>query len=388
MERRVSDRQKINDVWCKMVDVRNRVAAQAGFGSYREYRWKELFRFDYTPEDCFKFHQAIEQVAVPAASRMYEKRRKQMNLASLRPWDLWVDSLGREPLKPFSTIDELVGTVTLIFHKVDPQLGEYFKRMHDQGLLDLENRKDKAPGAYCIDFDMVMLPFIFENAVGLHTDVSTLIHESGHAFHVFEEAALPYYHQIGVGMEIAEIASTAMELLASRYLIASEGGFYTESQAARALTEHLEEAVLFWPYMAVVDTFQHWAYSHPEEAMKPSNCDRKWAELWPRYMPGVDWSGLEVELVTGWQRKQHIFEAPFYYIEYGMAYLGAFQIWANSMKDEKSAIASYRQALRLGGTLPLPELYAAAGARFKFDAETLQEAIELIEGQIGRMSNV
>ena len=162
-----------------------------------------------------------------------------------------------------------------------------------RGLLDLENRKGKAPGAYCNNYDMFRLPFIFENAVGLHEDVATLLHEGGHAFHVFEEAHLPYYHQLPVGMEFAEVASMAMELLASPYLLASEGGFYSEKEAARARIEHLEEAVTFWPYMAVVDAFQHWAYTHPEAAANPDNCDQEWAELYQRYMVGVDWSGLD-----------------------------------------------------------------------------------------------
>lgn len=388
MERKLADRQKVNETWCKMLEVRKRLAAQAGYSSYRDYRWKELLRFDYTPEDCFRFHQAIKQVAVPAAYRVYEKRRKQLGLVSLRPWDLSVDPIGRDPLSPFQTINELVEKVAIIFHKVEPQLGAYFKTMLEKGLLDLENRKDKAPGAYCIDYDMVMLPFVFENAVGLHTDVSTLIHESGHAFHVFEEAHLPYYHQVPVGMEIGEVASSAMELLASRFLVAGEAGFYTEEQAARALIEHLEEALLFWPYMAVVDAFQHWAYINPVDAMQPALCDQMWSALWSRYMPGVDWGGLEEALVSGWQRKQHIFEAPFYYIEYGMAYMGAFQIWANSMKDYKAAVAAYRRALAMGGTATLPQLYEAAGAHFAFDASALTEAINLIEGMIEKLERM
>jgi oligoendopeptidase F len=388
MERKLADRQKLNDVWCRMLDVRVRLAAQAGFKDYRDYRWKELLRFDYTPEDCLQFHQAIEREIVPVATRMYEKRQKQLGLSSLRPWDLNVDALGREALKPFQTIIELEEKVSTIFHKVDPELGKYFEIMRSKGLLDLENRKDKAPGAYCTDYDMVMLPFIFENAVGMHEDVSTLIHEGGHAFHIFEEAHLPYYHQLPVGMEIAEVASMAMELLASPYLVKSEGGFYTEKEAARALIQQLEESVLFWPYMAVVDAFQHWVYTNQAAAMNPDNCDQMWAELWQQYMIGVDWGGLDDLMVTGWQRKQHIFEVAFYYIEYGMAALGAFQVWANAMKDQKGAVAAYRRALALGGTVPLPKLYETAGARFAFDAATLREAVSLAEGMIAKLESV
>ena len=183
MERKLVDREKINENWVKLLDVRGKLASRAGFKNYREFRWKELLRFDYTPDDCEQFHREIEQVAVPAAEQIYEKRREQMGINTLRPWDLAVDTQGREPLKPFQTITELVDKVSAIFYKIDPELGDYFEIMRREGLLDLENRKDKAPGAYCADYDMVMRPFIFENSVGLHTDVSTLIHESGHAFH-------------------------------------------------------------------------------------------------------------------------------------------------------------------------------------------------------------
>jgi oligoendopeptidase F len=388
MQRKLADRQKVNEAWGKLLDVRVQIGRNAGYQNYRDYRWKELLRFDYTPEDCRQFHQAIEQVVVPAASRIYEKRRERLGLSTLRPWDLNVDPLGRAPLKPYQTITDLVEKVSAIFHRVDPELGEYFEIMRREGLLDLENRKGKAPGAYCNDYNLVRLPFIFENAVGLHNDVSTLIHEGGHAFHVFEEARLLYFQQLPVGMEVAEVASMAMELLAFPYLVASEGGFYSEKDAARAQIEHLEECVLFWPYMVVVDAFQHWAYENPTAAMHPENCDQEWAELWKRYMIGVDWDGLDDELVTGWQRKQHIFEVAFYYIEYGLASLGAFQIWANAMKDRKAAVAAYRRALAYGGTLPIPQLYEAAGAKFAFDVETIQKVVSLAEEMIEKLEKV
>ncbi len=383
-----SDRQKANDLWIKLMDVRGRIAKIAEFPDYRAYRWKELLRFDYTPENCKQFHQAIEQVVVPAARRIYEKRRMQLGLTRLRPWDLKVDPLGREALKPYQTIAELVDKTSAIFHRVDPELGAYFEIMRSKGLLDLENRKAKGPGAYCNNYDMVRLPFIFENAVGLHDDVSTLIHEGGHAVHVFEEAHLPYYHQLPVGMEFAEVASMAMELLASPYLVEREGGFYTEKDAARAIIEQLEDAVLFWPYMVVVDAFQHWVYENHAIASDPDKCDQRWAELWQRYMTGVDWGGLDDLMVTGWQRKQHIYEVPFYYVEYGLASLGAFQVWRNALKDQKGAVAAYRRALALGGTVTLPKLYETAGAKFSFEVETIQQAVGLAEEMIEKLEKV
>jgi oligoendopeptidase F len=382
IERKLADRQTLNELWVKLLELRGQVAANAGFDNYRSYRWKELFRFDYSPEDCEQFHQAIEEVAVPAVQRIMEKRQKRLGLRSLRPWDLYVDPLSREVIKPYRTITELEEKVNLIFHRLDPELGGYFEIMRQNGLLDLENRKGKANGAYCQNYDVVRLPFIFENAVGLHEDVATLIHEGGHAFHVFEAAQLPYYQQLAVGMEFAEVASTAMELLTSPYLVESEGGFYTEKEAARVLIEHLEEMVTFLPYMAVVDGFQHWAYTHQQAATNPENCDEEWARLWKRYMTWEDWSGFEDALVSGWQRKLHIFQVPFYYVEYGLATIGAFQVWRNALKDQQGAVAAYRKALKLGGTVVLPKLYEAAGARFAWDARTLQEAISLAEEKI------
>jgi oligoendopeptidase F len=269
-----------------------------------------------------------------------------------------------------------------VLGRVDEELGEYFATMRREGLLDLDNRKGKAPGGYCTSFPAVQRPFIFMNAVGLAGDVRTLLHEAGHAFHVFESRPLPYHQQRSVPMEFAEVASMAMELLAAPYLHRGDGGFYDEADYARARVEHLEGILAFWPYMAVVDGFQHWAYANPEAGVDPAACDAAWDGLWARFMGAIDWSGLDAERVTGWHRKQHIFRAPFYYVEYGMAQLGAVQVWRNALADQAGALAAYRRALALGGTATLPELFAAAGARFAFDTATVQEAVDLIEQTI------
>ncbi len=388
MERQLADRQALNELWARFLDLRGQMAANADKPDYRAYRWQQLLRFDYTPEDSKSFQQAIEEVVVPAARRIYERRRQQLGLATLRPWDLDVDPLGRPPLRPFSQAAELEEKTSAIFHSVDPKLGGYFDLMRRQNLLDIENRKGKAPGAFCIMYPIPHLPFVFENAVGLHEDVQTLLHESGHAFHVFETSFLPYYHQVHTGMEFAEVASMAMELLAAPYLAVEHGGFYSEKEAARARVEHLETLIRFWPYMAVVDAFQHWVYENAAAAGVPANCDAKWTELWRRFMVGVDWSGLDDIMMTGWQRKLHIFQEPFYYVEYGLAQLGAVQVWRNALSDQAGAVAAYRRALALGCTVTLPELYAAAGAKFAFDAGTLREAVTLIEMQIERLEAV
>ena len=387
-ERQLADREVLNDLWMRLMTVRGQIAANAGLPDYRAYMWKTLHRYDYTPQDCYSFHAAIEQEVVPVMRHIYEQHRQRLDLETLRPWDKEVDPLGRDPLKPYQSISELEEKAAAIFHKVDPQLGAYFDKMRAKGLLDLENRKGKAPGAYCTGFDMTRLPFIFENAVGLHDDVATILHESGHAFHCFESYHLPFHHQLTVGMEIAEVASMSMELLAAPYLTVEHGGFYTPQDAARARIEHLESMLLFWPYMAVVDAFQHWVYENHAAASQPENCDAKWAELWERFMVGVDYTGLEDHVRTGWQRKMHIFQVPFYYVEYGLAQLGAMQIWRNAIKDQAGAVAAYRRALSLGGTAPLPELYKAAGIRFAFDAGTVGEMVRLSVGVIEQLEQV
>lgn len=380
-ERQLADREAINALWQKFLDLRRQMAANTGLKDYRTFRWQQLHRFDYTPADCFRFHEAIEAEVVPVAQRIYEKRRQRLGVAALRPWDLEVDPLDRPPLRPFSDVAELQTKSAAIFHRLDPQLGAYFDMMRDEGLLDLDNRKNKAPGGYCDALAAAKRPFIFMNAVGLHDDVQTMLHEAGHAFHVFETSHLPYYQQLQVGEEFSEVASMAMEFLGASYLSAPDG-FYSQAEAARARIEHLEGSILFWPYMAVVDAFQHWVYENPALALNPAQCDACWAALWQRFMPGVDWSGLEQEMMTGWQRKLHICQVPFYYIEYGLAQLGAVQVWHNSLTDEAGAVTSYRRALALGGTVSLPELYAAAGAKFAFDAPTLRAAIKLMEETI------
>jgi oligoendopeptidase F len=384
-ERQLADREAINALWAKFMDIRRQIADNADFADYREYVWLERLRFDYTPQDCTTFQDAIEAVVVPAAMRLYEKRRQQLGVETLRPWDLDVDPQGQAPLHPYQQIDEMERKASAIFHHVDKSLGGYFDVMRQHQLLDLENRKGKRPGGYCTSFEVVKQPFIFMNAVGVHDDVQTLLHEAGHGFHVFETNGLVYYQQRNVGLEFAEVASMSMELLAAPYLTNGADSFYTPAEAARARIAHLEEIILFWPYMAVVDAFQHWVYTNHTAATDAANCDAKWAELWARFMRGIDWSGFDDAMMTGWHRKQHIHRRPFYYVEYGLAQMGAVQVWRNSLNDQTKAIANYRKALSLGGTKPLPELFSAAGATFAFDAATLGELVALIERTIAEL---
>jgi oligoendopeptidase F len=387
-QRQLQDREAINALWSKFIALRKEIAQNADLPDFRAFVWQALGRFDYTPADCLTFHRAIEEVAVPAATRIYHRLRDSLGVSSLRPWDLGRDGIypvTRPPLRPFSEMETFVSRTQAMFERLDPQLGRYFATMRQESLLDLDNRKNKAPGGNCSSFPIKRRPYIFQNAVGVHDDVQTLLHESGHAFHEFEKYANPdlrYSEQRDVDMEFNEVASMAMELLAAPYLDTQSGGFYSASDAARALIEHLEKIILFWPYMAVVDAFQHWVYENIDAAADAAACDAKWAELWLRFVPGIDWTGLEDAMCTGWQRKQHIHRRPFYYIEYGLAQLGAVQIWQNSIGNQAAAVARYRKALALGGTAPLPVLYETAGARFAFDTATMQTAVTMIEAQI------
>ena len=391
-ERRLQDKEAFDDIWVKFMNLRKQIAENAGEKDYRDFMWKKFNRFDYTPDDAQAFFSAIEQTVVPATVRWAERRRQQMGLDTMRPWDGgWrarVDALGRDSLKPFKEVEQLESISETIFNQVDSILGNFMRTMRDENLLDLDNRKNKSPGGYCTYFPVAKRPFIFMNAVGTHGDVQTMLHEAGHAFHAFLSSDLPYYHHIDYPIEIAEVASMAMELLAAPNLTQANGGFYSEAESARARTEHLEGIILFWPYMACVAAFQHWVYTNHETATNPDACDDKWVELWGRFIQTEDWSGFDNELRFYWRRQGHIFQIPFYYIEYGLAQLGAVQVWANSLKDHQGALQSYQKALKLGGTKPLPELFATAGAKLAFDSNTLGEAVNLIETTLDELATV
>ena len=383
----MKERANINKLWEKFVAVRLKIAENARMSDYRAYIWKQKFRFDYSPVDCKSFHTAIEEVVVPAAQRVYVRRMKRLGIDAVRPWDVDVESLGTTPTKPYETIDEFKSKAQVIFQQVDPKFGEYFQIMIDEDLLDLESRKNKAPGAYSLGLQVAHRPFIFMSNIQTSLDVQTILHEGGHAFHEFERAHVHFYQrgEIYLPAEFAEVASMGMELLTSPYKTQEYGGFYTENEAARAMIELLEGGITFWPYMAVVDAFQHWVYENPMDGSNASKCESKWGELWDRFMIGIDYSGLEDHKKTYWHRQPHPFDSPFYYVEYGLALLGAVQVWANARRDQAKAVADYRKALALGATVPLPQLFATAGAKFAFDAKTLKEAVDLMEEVIGEM---
>jgi oligoendopeptidase F len=381
----IEQRDKIAAIFNRMYDLRQQTARNSGFDNFRDYAHQEKNRFSYTPEDCLRFHEAVEEAVLPAVKRILERRRGQMKVDRLRPWDTAVDPLGRPALKPFADIETFIDRAASVFGHVDPDFRDYYETMVDAKLLDLENRKGKAPGAYSQTLNFRKQPFLFMNAVGVDDDVRTLLHESGHAFHSFEAARLPLLFQRHPGSEMAEVASMSMELLASPFIDEQNGGYYTEDEQRRSRSELLEGIVLFFPHCASVDAFQHWIYT-ADSGREADARDAKWLELRSRFEgDAVDWSGLDKERIARWYQQPHFFSSPFYYIEYGIAQLGALQVWRNSLSDRNEAVRKYRAALSLGATETLPELFKAAGARLIFDGAGMRELVTLVEDEIAKL---
>ena len=373
-------RDAMSELFETMYVLRQEVAQASGFPDYQAFAFASKHRYDYTADDVARFHDAVADVVTPAAARVHAYRRERLGVESVRPWDLAVDPDGLAPLRPFRDAAEFVATSGRIFSTLDADLGARFADMARDGLLDLESRQNKAPGGYCTTLHHRKQPFVFMNAVGVSDDVTTLVHEAGHCFHSYLASHHELIWQRGTGSEAAELASMSMELLAAPYF-AMPVGYYTPDQARRAQAAHLEDVLLALPHIASVDAFQRWIYTsgagHDRDAR-----DAAWLALRARFEVGVDWSGLERERTARWYRQLHIFELPFYYIEYGIAQLGALQVWKRSLTDPVGALAGYKAALRLGGTRPLPELYAAAGARLIFDAEGMRELVGLVEERL------
>jgi oligoendopeptidase F len=386
MQPYIDNRERLADIFDRMYEVRQQIARNAGMANYRDFAHLEKDRFDYSPEDCIRWQDAVEKTVVPAVARIRERRRQRLGLDALRPWDLNQDVAGRPPLRPFDQVSELISGSTRIFSTLDPELGGYFRTMADEGLLDLGSRKGKAPGGYCDQFTLIGRPIIFMNAVGVARDLETLLHESGHAFHVFEWNQIEPIFQRFPGAEMCEVASMSMELLASPYLERENGGFYDSEGARRARATHLSELITVLGHIASVDAFQHWIYTDPAGGDRDAR-DRAWLDIRSRFDPGVDWSGLDAQRVARWYAQIHFFCYPFYYIEYGLAQLAALQVWRASMEDPARALRAYRSALALGATRPLPELYGAAGARLIFDPEGMGDLVALAEEKLAEVDD-
>jgi len=378
-KRRLQDAEKCEEIFDDLVKLRAQVARNAGFENYRDFMFRKMGRFDYTPEDCAKFHEAIEKAIVPSVREIQNERRRRLKLEKLRPWDLAVDPQNRPPLKPFAQVGEMVARTRKIFDLLDGELASGFKQMDELKLLDLDNRKGKAPGGYQSTLNESRVPFIFMNAIGLQRDVETILHEAGHAFHAQATRDEDLYAYRGAPIEFCEVASMAMELLGNEFL----EEFYPTAEANRARKTHLEGIIGFFPWMATVDAFQHWIYTHASH----TRAERKAAylQLMDRFGGDVDFSGYEEARAFSWHRQLHIFLHPFYYVEYGIAQLGALQVWANSRRDKAKALNDYKKSLALGGSRPLPELFAAAGCKFQFDAATIRPLIDLAVNELKKL---
>jgi oligoendopeptidase F len=365
VERRLQDADKLEELFDQLLVLRNEIARAADFPDFRAYTFANYERFDYTPEDCLRFHDAVEHYVVPLVRELQEERRRKLGLEKLRPWDLGVDPDHNPPLQPFKQSSELLEKCHQIFSKLDSRLGEYYHVLRAQELVDLDNRKGKAPGGYQSTLSEARVPFIFMNAVGQHRDVEVMLHEAGHAFHALAAREQPLHAYRGAPIEFCEVASMGMELLAAPHLKT----FYAEKDARRAQRDHLEGIIKFFPWMATVDAFQHWIYTHPGH----SRAERTafWLSLMDRFGGAEDWSGFEKARASTWHRQLHIFEIPFYYVEYGIAQLGALQLWQASRRDLPAALDNYLKGLSLGGSRPLPELFQASGLAFDFTDKTI-----------------
>ena len=376
--RRAEDRPHFDSIWSQLMMTRKQIVVQSGVSNYRDLCWRQLKRFDYTPRDVMALCSAIEKVVVPLLQRRHEQQRKRLKVDSLQPWDVPYDAAAIK-LQPYQTFREFLDKAEQCFTAIDKHFGDYFKIMRRENLIDIEAHPDKSPNSYVVPLAYSKRPFIFSNMTGTHADVERLVHESGHAFHIFESAKWAYLYQRQTSDEINEMAAMTLQMLAlDHYNV-----FYANAEAVRyARIQHLENVLRYWIDAAMTASFQQWVYTYHDAATDAACCDAKWRELLLRYFPGVDFRGLEHEMLAPWWHNHRIFFTPFYAIEYAIAQLGAVQIWQNSRQNRRLAMKHYRAALALGNTKSLPELYQAAGAKLAFDEVTLQQAVDAIEIEI------
>lgn len=367
---------RFEEIYDKLIQLRHKIATNAGFANYRDFAFAAKERFDYTPKDCERYHVAIEKHVVPLMRKLGEERRRKLNVDTLRPWDMGVDPEGRQPLHPFTDPKDLLQKCRSIFSKVHPDFVQTIDAMEKNGMFDLENRKGKAPGGYQHSFELRKLPFIFMNSTGLQSDVETLLHEGGHAFHYWASRKEPLAFQRHAPIEFCEVASMGMELMAGRHL----EEFYSRADADRARRDHLEHILWVFTWVAMIDAFQHWVYTHPQHTREERTIF--WNGLMDRFGGSEDWTGLEANRGARWQRQSHLFTSPFYYIEYGIAQIGALQVWQQDLKDPAKAVANYRKALALAGTKPLPQLFEAASLKFDFSEKIIAPLMETVTGHL------
>ncbi|WP_100337026.1 M3 family oligoendopeptidase [Hymenobacter chitinivorans] len=380
-QRRLQDSKPLDQLFTDLVKLRHQMAQNAEFANFRDYMFAALGRFDYTPEDCFAFHRAIRETVVPLIDDIDLERRQDLELAELRPWDLDVDVTGKAPLRPFETGAELLDKTITVFERLDPYLGDCLKTMRQMGHLDLESRKGKAPGGYNYPLDETGVPFIFMNATSSLRDVITMLHEGGHAVHSFLTRSLPLSADKHPPSEVAELASMSMELISMDQW---DLFFPDADELRRAKKTHLESVLETFPWVATIDKFQHWVYENPEhtEAERHAQWTRTFDEFNQRT---VSWQGLENYKPYLWQKQLHLYEVPFYYIEYAMAQLGAIAVWRNFRQNPQEGLEAYKRALALGYTAPIGEIYAAAGIRFDFSTEYLRTLADFVREEMAKL---
>jgi oligoendopeptidase F len=381
--RRLADKEKLDELFSSLVKVRHQVALNAGFENFRDYMFKALGRFDYTAEDCFNFHDAIEKELTPLFKEYAELRREKLNLPSLKPYDTEVDASGKMALKPFEGADDLIEKSIACFHKIHPYFGEKLATMKEHNLIDLDSRAGKAPGGYNYPLAESGAPFIFMNAANAMRDLTTMVHEGGHAVHTFLTNDLELNDFKRTPSEVAEVASMSMELIS---MDAWDVFFSNADDLIRAKEEQLKDSLKTLPWVATIDAFQHWIYTHPEHTVEERT--NAWEECFDRFGSNfVNWDGYESFKQNLWQRQLHLFEVPFYYIEYAIAQLAAIAIYKNFKANPKRAIEQYMDALKLGYTKSIPEIYASAGIKFDFSVDYIKELVAFMKDEIANLKH-
>lgn len=377
-ERRLQDKDALNSLFDQLIERRNREAQNAGFVNYRDYRFKELGRFDYTANDCYAFHDAVKLHVLPLVNIIYQRKKEKLGLDVLRPWDVEAEPSGTAALHPFTSSDELIDKSIACFTKLRPFFGDCLKKMRELKQLDLDSRMGKAPGGYNCPLAETGAPFIFMNAAGQMQDVTTMVHEGGHAVHSFLAHHLELNGFKEYPMEMAEVASMSMELFS---MDEWEEFFDNASDLKRAKEHQLERVISIFPWIAIIDKFQHWIYEHPAHTHEERTAN--WIAILDEFKDDViDYSGLEAFRSNAWQRQLHLFEVPFYYIEYGIAQLGAIGMWMQYKNNKQQALDNYCKALSLGGTKTLPQLFESAGLQFDFSPEKIKVLMEFVEKEM------
>ncbi|WP_411274069.1 M3 family oligoendopeptidase [Daejeonella sp.] len=379
--RRLQDREKLDELFNGLLKLRHQVALNAGFENFRDYMFQALGRFDYTPKDCYKFHEAIEKEVVPILLDHAENRREALGLEQLKPWDMDVDISGKTALKPFNSGEELIEKSIKCFHGLNPYIGERLQIMKANGFFDVESRKGKAPGGYNYPLAESGAPFIFMNSAGTFRDLTTMVHEGGHAVHTFISADLELNDFKHLPSEVAELASMSMELIS---MDKWDVFFDNPEDLKRAKKDQLKDVLKTLPWVAVVDQFQHWIYTNPDHTNAERN--EAWKKIFEPFGNNfADWSGYHEALGNLWQKQLHIFEVPFYYVEYGIAQLGAIAVWKNYKNDPEKALQKYLDALKLGYTKTIKEIYETAGIEFDFSASYVKELAEFVRDELGKL---